>query len=37
MQSHQHFQLAAAAIGILLSAVLAPRPASALDAEAAQN
>jgi cytochrome c len=36
MQSHQRIQLAAA-IGILLSAVLAPRPASALDADAAQT
>jgi cytochrome c len=36
MQSHQGIQLAAA-IGILLSAVLAPRPASALDADAAQT
>jgi cytochrome c len=36
MQSHQHIQLAAA-IGILFSAVLAPRPASALDADAAQT
>jgi cytochrome c len=36
MQSQQHIQLAAA-IGILFSAVLAPRPASALDADAAQT
>jgi cytochrome c len=36
MKSHQRIQLAAA-IGILLSAVLAPRPASALDADAAQT
>jgi cytochrome c len=36
MKSHQRVQLAAA-IGILLSAVLAARPASALDADAAQT
>jgi cytochrome c len=36
MQSHQRIQLAAA-IGILLSAALAPCPARALDADAAQT
>jgi cytochrome c len=36
MQSYQRIQLAAA-IGILLAAVLAPWPASALDADAAQT
>jgi len=36
MQSYQRIQLAAA-ISILLSAVLAPWPASALDADAAQT
>jgi cytochrome c len=36
MKSHQRIQLAAAS-GILLSAVLSARPASALDADAAQT
>lgn len=36
MKSHQRIQLAAAS-GILLSAVLSGRPASALDADAAQT
>ena len=36
MKSHQRIQLAAA-IGLLLSSVLAARPVSALDADAAQT